>query len=176
MITTVFILGQVFTFISYLIFWISRFLKNKKYILFWDNISRLFAIIAFLFLGTYDGIKNTIYVIVRNILGDISDKKSKKYKVNIFIIMLILLCLMYGFNYNGISTICIAICGMFNLYGIIMCKEQGIRIFGMIGSAFYMVFMIFTWNITGTICELICFIVMLTSFLKYKKNLKSTYN
>ena len=89
MITTVFILGQVFTFISYLIFWISRFLKNKKYILLWDNISRLFAIIAFLFLGTYDGIKNTIYVIARNILGDISDNKSKKYKVNIFIIMLI---------------------------------------------------------------------------------------
>ena len=79
---------------------------------------------------------------------------------------------MYGFNYNGVSTICIAICGMFNLYGVIMCKEQGIRIFGMIGSAFYMAFMIFTWNIIGTICELICFIVMLTSFLKYKKNLK----
>ena len=57
------ILGQLLTLISYLIFWISRFMKNKNSILFLDNISRVFAIIAFLFLKTYDGIKNTLYVI-----------------------------------------------------------------------------------------------------------------
>ena len=40
----------------------------------------------------------------------------------------------------------------------------------MIGSAFYAAFMFFTFNITGTICELICFIVMLISYLKYRNN------
>ena len=29
--------------------------------------------------------------------------------------------------------------------------------------------MIFTFNITGTICEVICFFVMLTSYIKYRK-------
>ena len=42
-------LGQVLTFISYLVFWISRFVKNKNDILILDNASRIFAIIAFLF-------------------------------------------------------------------------------------------------------------------------------
>lgn len=49
-----------------------------------------------------------------------------------------------------------------------MCNEQGIRFLGMIGSSFYMEFMIFTGNIVGFICEIICFIVMFTSYMKYK--------
>lgn len=164
-----FILGQILTLISYLIFWYSRFEKNKKNILLLDNISRIFAIVAFIFLGTYDGIKNTIYVILRNILGQITDKKEKYYKIISFLLMLSILVLMYIFNFNGISTICIAICGIANLYGTIMCNEQGIRIFGMIGSGFYTAFMLITGNIIGTICEVICFIVMLISYLKYRK-------
>lgn len=170
MITTFFIIGQILTLISYLIFWISRFFKKKKEILIGDNISRVFAIVAFLFLGTFDGIKNTLYVILRNILGDIVDKKNKKYKILTFLIMLCILLIMYSFNYNGISTICVAICGIFNLYGTIMCNEQGIRFFGMIGSFFYMLFLFLTLNYVGTICEIICFIVMLISFFKYRNN------
>ena len=53
--SVLFIIGQILTFISYLVFWISRFLKEKNKILALDNISRIFAIIAFIFLGTYDG-------------------------------------------------------------------------------------------------------------------------
>lgn len=170
MITTFFIIGQILTLISYLIFWISRFFKKKKEILIGDNISRVFAIVAFLFLGTFDGIKNTLYVILRNILGDIVDKKNKKYKILTFLIMLCILLIMYSFNYNGISTICVAICGIFNLYGTIMCNEQGIRFLGMIGSFFYMLFLFLTLNYVGTICEIICFIVMLISFFKYRNN------
>ena len=82
--------------------------------------------------------------------------------------MLILLVFIYSFDFQGISTICIAICGILNLYGVIMCNEQGIRLLGMIGSSFYMGFMIFTGNIVGFICEIICFIVMFTSYMKYK--------
>ena len=171
-----FIVGQILTFISYLVFWISRFIKNKHKILLWDNVSRVFAIISFIFLGTYDGIKNTLYVILRNALGQFTDKKEKKYKLSVLFIMLILLVFIYSFDFQGISTICIAICGILNLYGVIMCNEQGIRLLGMIGSSFYMGFMIFTGNIVGFICEIICFIVMFTSYMKYKnKGLDTIY-
>ena len=166
--STFLILGQILTLVSYLIFWISRFLKSKNNILLLDNISRLFAIIAFIFLGTYDGIKNTLYVILRNVLGQVTNKKKQKYKIITFLLMLILIILMYSLNFSGISTICVGICGILNLYGTIMCNEQGIRIFGMIGSVFYTLFMFFTNNIVGTICEIICFAVMLISYLKYK--------
>ena len=73
---------------------------------------------------------------------------------------------MYSFNFNGISTIFI---GIFNLYGVIMCNEQGIRLFGMMGSLFYIVFLFLTWNVTGVICEIICFVVMLTSYIQNMK-------
>ena len=163
------ILGQLLTLISYLIFWISRFMKEKNSILILDNISRIFAIIAFLFLKTYDGIKNTLYVILRNLLGQFTNAKSKKSKNIVFYIMFLTLILMYSFDFNGISTICIAICGILNLYGVIMCNEQGIRICGMLGSFFYMSFMFFTSNITGLVCEIICFLVMFVSYYKYNK-------
>lgn len=165
-----FIVGQFLTFISYGIFWISRFFRKKKDILLLDNISRIFAIISFAFLGTYDGIKNTIYVILRNFLGQVTNTKNKMNRISIFILMLIILVLIYSINFNGISTICVAICGILNLYGVLMCNEQGIRIFGMLGSAFYMAFMIYTNNIVGSICESICFFVMIVSYIKYKNN------
>lgn len=168
MINNAFIVGQILTLISYIVFWISRFIKNKHGILLWDNISRIFAIMGFLFLGTYDGIKNTLYVILRNVLGQCTNKKQKKYKLIALFIMLILLVLIYSLDYHGISTICIALCGMLNLYGVIMCNEQGIRLFGMIGSVFYMGFMIFTGNMVGFLCETICFFVMLASYIKYR--------
>ena len=168
MISTFYIIGQILTFISYLIFWISRFKKNKNNILLLDNISRIVAIISFIFLGTYDGIKNTLYVILRNILGQVTDKRIKKYKIITFIVMLLLLIFLYTLDYHGISTICIALCGAFNLYGVIMSNEQGIRFFGMIGSLFYTLFMIFKINIIGVICEIICFFVMFASYIKYK--------
>ena len=164
-----FIFGQILTLISYLIFWYSRFKKDKKNILLLDNVSRIFAIVAFIFLGTYDGIKNTVFVILRNFLGQITDKKKTLYKITTFLLMLSILIIMYVANFNGISTICIAICGIANLYGTIMCNAQGIRIFGMIGSGFYTTFMILTGNTIGIICEIICFTVMLISFLKYRK-------
>lgn len=164
-----FLLGQGLTLISYIVFWFSRFIKRKNNILLWDNISRFFAIIAFVFLGTYDGIKNTIYVIFRNILGQITNSKNIKNKIITFLVMLTILITMYIISFNGISTIAIAISGIFNLYGVIMCNEQGLRIFGMLGSAFYMIFMFVTGNIVGTICEIICFFVLLTSYFKYKR-------
>ena len=164
-----FLLGQGLTLISYMVFWFSRFIKRKNNILLWDNVSRFLAIIAFVFLGTYDGIKNTIYVILRNVVGQITNNKSIKKKIVTFILMLILLITIYTINFNGISTISIAISGIFNLYGVIMCNEQGLRIFGMLGSAFYMIFMFVTGNIVGTICEVIGFFVLITSYFKYKR-------
>ena len=50
-----------------------------------------------------------------------------------------------------------------------MCNEQGIRICGILGSFFYMAFMFFTYNITGLVCEIICFLVMFVSYFKYRK-------
>lgn len=168
--TTFKIIGETLTLASFIVYWISRFLKKKNNILFIDIISRIIAILGFYFLHTYDGIKNAVYAIVRNIFGQLTNDKSKKIRTITFLILLIILILIYSFNFNGIGTICVAICGIFNLYGTIMSNEQGIRLYGILGSLFYLAFLFFSQNITGTICETIGIIVKLASYLKYKKN------
>ena len=163
------LLGQILTFLSYLIFWLSRFLKSKKGMLLCDNISRVFAILGFIFLGTIDGIKNTLFVVVRNCVSSRVVNESRIIKLRYFGIMLGVLFLMYILDFNGISTICVAVCGIFNLYGTVVCNEQGMRLCGLAGSGFYAIFLFTTKNYVGFICELICGIVLTTSFLVYKR-------
>lgn len=60
------IVGQIFTTISYLIYYISRFRKKKKDILIMDNISKFFTVLSFVFLKSYDGVSATVYTYIRN--------------------------------------------------------------------------------------------------------------
>lgn len=162
------IIGQILTLLSYIVFWVSRYMKSKNNMLLYDNISRGFAILAFLCLSTYDGVKNTLFVLVRNTIGQKIIDKSKKVKIIVYVVMSICLCILYISSINKLATICVFICGLFNLYGVIMCDEQGVRLYGFIGGCFYASFLFFTKNYTGFICELICLIVLVTSYLKYK--------
>ena len=166
---SIYIIGQALTLISYIVFWVSRYMESKKNILLYDNISRCFAILAFICLKTFDGIKNTLFVIVRNVVGNKISKQPRKTKLSVFIVMIICLCLLYITSFNNVATICVFICGILNLYGVIMCDEQGIRLYGLIGSGFYAMFLLFTGNYTGFVCELICAVIMYTSYRKYNK-------
>lgn len=163
------IVGQALICMRYIIFWVSCYMKTKKYMLVYDNISKFFVIAGFLCLGTYDGIKNTLFSFVRNIIGNKVTEKPKKSKLAIFIVMSIVLFLIYLTNISKISTICVFICGIFNLYGVVVCREQGIRICGLLGSGFYAMFLHLTGNYIGLICELVCAIVKFMSYCKYRK-------
>ena len=165
--TVSFIMGQIMTLISYIIYWYSRFQKKKTNMLVIDTSSRFFAFMGFLVLKSYDGIKMTLFVVARNLICNALIKKDKKYKAIMFIILFFILIGLYAFSFNGIATICIAICGIINLIGVIFLKEQQMRIATMIGSTFYAVFLLLSSNYTGAICEIITFAVNLISFLKY---------
>lgn len=164
-----YILGMNLTVISYVIFWISRFCKNKKNMLLFDNISRILAILSFLILHTLDGVKNTIFVIIRNFFGQYLENKKFIYKFIVFCFLLITMFVMFLFDFSGISTIFIIICAFFNLFGVIFLDAQGVRLFGIIGSVFYNAFLFCTKNYAGSLCETICMFVMLISLLKYRK-------
>ena len=155
------ILGNILTAISYIIFWTSRFCKNKKKILIVDNISRLITILSFLCLKNLNGIQNTFFVLIRNELGH-RVKNKKKYIA--FFIMLAILFFMYYLSFEFPSTIFIAVCGITNLIGVILCETKWLRIWGMIGSIPYILFQLSIKNYAGTICEFITLIIMLYTF------------
>lgn len=158
------LVGQILTFVSYFIYWLSRFRKTKRSILLVDNLSRLFTIASFICLGSLNGIQNTIYSGVRNIVGQRVTEKSK-YKA--FVIMLIISILIYALSFNGWSTVIIFACALCNLYGVILCDEQGIRKWGIVGGFIYIGFQFLIANYIGCICE---FIGIIVTYISYKKN------
>lgn len=161
-------LGQLLTLLSYIIFWVSRFFKDKNKILAFDNTSRIAAIISFICLGSVNGIQNTLFVLVRNYCGQKVNKKSDNTKRVTFIILLMSLCIMYAIFFDGVSTVILFICAVLNLIGVILCDEQGMRLFGLSGSLFYAIFLYLINNNVGFICEIICSFVLMSSYLVYK--------
>jgi hypothetical protein len=129
----------------------------------------MITITAFLFLHSFNGIQNTLFATVRNIVGVKTADKKPSVKRTAFLVLLIILFLMYGIFFNGISTVCVGICGILNLYGTIMCDEQGLRLCCISGSGFYATFLLITGNITGFVCETIGFFIMLYSYFLGKK-------
>lgn len=164
-----FILGQILTVISYVVYWVSRFFKTKKQMLLLDIISRIFAIVAFVALKTTNGVVSTLLAIVRNFIGIKIVEKDKKLRVGIFLLCSIIWIIIFMLDFSGLATIFVICCNIINLFGHIVCKEQGVRLFAMIGSGFYASFLFASNNYSGFICEVICFFVILVSYIKYRK-------
>lgn len=161
-------IGQLLTLLSYIIFWVSRFFNNKNKMLVLDNISRIAAIISFICLGSINGIQNTLFVLVRNYCGQKVNSKSNNVKRVTFVVLLMALSIMYTIFFEGVSTVILYICAILNLIGVVLCKEQGLRLFGLGGSLFYAIFLFIIENKVGFICEVICAIVLISSYLMYR--------
>lgn len=167
------LIGQILTFISYAIFWISRFGKNKKNILIIDNCSRVFTIMSFVCLGSLNGIQNTIFSGIRNFIGQ---KVTDKYRYKVYIVMVTILTCMYAISFNGFSTVLLYMCAFFNLIGVILLKEQGLRMCGMIGGIIYIGFQIAINNYVGAVCEFVGVVVTLVAYMKCMKNVNIDVN
>ena len=161
--------GQILTVLSYGIYYFSRFLKEKKNIMLYDNVSKAVTILSFIFLKSYDGIATTIFTLVRNITGRAVINKKLKVKIISFIILLAVMVGMYSVKFAGIGTIAVGISMLFNLVGVIFLGPQGMRICTSCGSVFYIIFQLSIKNTAGGICEFVTLIVNLVSFIKYKK-------
>lgn len=161
-------LGQLLTLLSYTIFCVSRFFKNKDKMLIFDNISRVVTIISFICLGSFNGIQNTIFSFIRNYCGQKLINKTVNAKRVTFVISFMIMSIVYLVSFRGISTIVMFICAVFNLIGVILLDEQGMRLCGLVGSILYSMFLYLIGNNTGFICEIICALVLISSYLLYK--------
>ena len=163
-------ISQLFITIGYIIFFISRFKKRKKYILITDNISRCCFIIGYILLNSINGIEHTIYGIFRNFVGQIMDKKKRVCKILVFIIMIFILIVMYVLSFTGFSTILFIISGIINLFTVFFMKEQGIRL----GTAFAAICNIIAFFLlqsnASIIGESLCGIIGIVSFIKEYKS------
>lgn len=162
------IVGQIFTTISYLIYYISRFRKKKKDILIMDNISKFFTVLSFVFLKSYDGVSATVYTYIRNKVHNMV-VGNKKRVIYAFWLLLFALIIMLGIKFNGIGTVCVFITMIANLIGVMFLNSQGMRVCTMCGSIFYVIFQITIQNYAGAIGESLTFVVNGVSFSLYFK-------
>lgn len=169
-------LSQLFIIIGYVIFFISRFRKDKKNILVTDNISRVLFIIGYSLLHSINSVEHTIYGIIRNIVGWKFVKKSRSVKIIGFIIMTILLCIMYGITFHGFSTIMFIISGLINSFAVIFLKGQGIRMGTTLAAICNIIAFIIVESYASILGEALCGIIGLMSFRKnyhYEKTYKN---
>lgn len=161
--------SQGFILIGYFIFFISRFRKNKKSILITDNISRSCFIVGYYLFGSINSIEHTIYGMIRNVVGQLLISRKNIYKIASFIVMLVVLFIMYGMSFSGISTILFLLSGTINLCTAIFAREQGIRL----GTVFAAVCNVTAFLIIGSyasiVGETLCGIMGLLSFIKEEK-------
>ena len=162
------ILSQCFIMIGYLIFFVSRFSKNKKSILIKDNLSRSCFIIGYAFLRSINGIEHTVYGIIRNVVGQSLNEKKKKYKIIGFITMLILLCVMYGVSFNNTSTLLLILSGIINLTAIMFYQAQGIRLGTVLASICNVIAFVIIESYISVIGEVLCGIMGVISYIKEK--------
>lgn len=163
------LISQGFIIIGYLIFFISRFRKNKKSILIIDNISRICFISGYFLFNSVNSIQHTVYGIVRNTIGQALIYSKKVYKILSFVIMFIVLCMMYGLSFNGVSTIMFMLSGSINLFATIFAKEQGIRLGTVFAAICNAIAFLIIGSYASIIGETLCGIMGILSFIKENK-------
>lgn len=160
--------------INYIVFWTSRFAKEKKNILILDSISKILTIIGFILLGKYNGIENAVFSGIRNAGAGAVIKKDIKVRAIVFILFFALMATVFLLDFQGIATLCVLITATLNALGAILLKPQGIRLMSVIGSAFYAGFQLFSHVYFGVVCELITFVVSLASYIKYSEKYENS--
>lgn len=121
-----------------------------------------------------NSIQHTVYGIVRNIIGQVLISNKKVYKHLCFVIMSIVLCIMYGLSFNGVSTIMFLLSGLINLFAIIFAKEQGIRLGTVFAAICNTIAFILIDSYASIIGETLCGILGILSFTKENKKNEDT--
>ena len=148
------IIGNIILVLSYIVFWCSRFFKTKKQIIVVDFIQNILTIICFIVLGNLNGAEEAGYNLSNDILGFIADNKEKRAKHILFTIAFLVILFIYINDYQGISTMFLIVAGVVELFGYIICDEQGMRLMDILSSIFYSVFLFFTETYIGVLCEM----------------------
>lgn len=171
-----FYLSQAFIIVEYSVFLVSRYQKDKKNILIADNLSQISFILGYLFLRSANSVEHTIYGILRNIVGQKLLNSTRKTKIMYFIVMLILLCVMYGVTFSGCSTILFVISGIINLFAVIFLSEQGIRMGTALAALCNITAFLMLESYASILGEITCGMIGLMSFRKNYQMVKAIKN
>lgn len=160
-------LGYLFTVINYAFYCASRFMADKKNILFMDLIAKIFTILGLYCLSSLSGAISFSITFFLLIAANIKERKEKKW-LGLFILFQVLYTLTMVLQYEGLSSILVFITSTVNLICVWWLSPQKMRFVGGLNSFLYLLYQISIKNWAGLI-EILVILSNLISYLKYRK-------
>lgn len=165
------ILGYLFTVINYIFYCLSRFLAEKKHILFMDLIAKLFTVLGLYCLNSLSGAICFSITFFLLIAANIKERKNKKW-LFLFIVFQFLYLLTFIFQYDGWPSFLVFVTSSVNLLCVWWLSPQNMRFVGGINSIFFLLYQISIKNWAGLI-EILVILSNLFSYLKYSTKNKN---
>lgn len=160
-------LGYLFTAINYGCYCLSRFMKNKKMMLFWDLMAKVFTALGFYFLGSLSGAYLFVAGFFMLITANVKEQLAKKW-LPVYIFFQTLYLAVLFCTYNGISSILFTITASVTLFCVWWMPPQKMRIIGAWNSFLFLAGQISIRNWAGLL-EILVIISNFMAFFKYKK-------
>ena len=159
------------TFINYVFYCSSRYMKKKEHMLLFDMIAKIVTTISFLLLNSETGMFNMLLAFVLILYNYVKEKKettSKTQNIIIFSIATSIYVIILFLTYSDISSILVFTTSIVSLISNQFLSPQKMRITGIFNSILYLTYQLTLKNWAGLL-EIIVIISNLTSWLKYKK-------
>lgn len=161
------LLGYFFTVINYICYCISRFVKTKQMMLFFDLVAKIFTIAGLYCLGSLSGAYTFCITFFLLIVANIKEKK-KKIWVLLYWLFQSLYLSVFLTTFIGISSVLVFITSGINLYSIWWLSPQKMRVVGGLNSIIFLIYQISIRNWAGLI-ELAVIFSNFAAYIKYKK-------
>lgn len=157
-------LGYIFTIISYAVYCVGRYCKNKSGMLYTDILSKIIASAGFLYLHSYTAVGNMLGGIAVLCLASLKEKRQRKW-IPIFVTLELMYVAILLNTIQGISSVIIFITSTISLYNIWWNNPQKMRILGIVNSIIYTGFQISIKNWAGFL-EIFVISSNISSYLK----------
>ena len=160
-------LGYLFTFLNYVCYCLSRFMKHKSMMLLLDLISKILTAIGMYFLNSLSGAYIFIAVFFMLIVANIKEYLNKKWLFGYLFFQSIYLAILY-YTYVDASSVLVVMTVSITLFCIWWLRPQQMRVIGGINGFTFLAYQISIKNRAGLL-EIFVIISNFISYLKYKK-------
>lgn len=167
------VLGYVFTALNYVCYCYSRFVKEKKNMLLYDILAKIFTVIGLYCLGSLTGAYNMIVSLTLLITANIKERRAEKFgrvlNIVLYSVFEIAYITIMAFTFKGVPSVLITITSSITLMNIWWLPPQKMRLVGGCNSILFLTYQLTIKNWAGLL-EMLVLISNFTSYLKYRRN------
>lgn len=176
--TTMYVLSQIFTIITYILLAITYYAKDRKTVLTISFLSLIANGFAYAFLNAYTGLAMCFIALIRNIIFLIDEKKngkSEKITKKDIVILIILYVISVVFSiitYDGPLSLLSVVATMLYTYSVWQKKTGVYKMLGIPIGILWILYNLYVKSIFGIILETILLICSTTGYILEKKKSK----